>query len=134
MVNSLVLTDARTFLPSGNTFAQGPATTTSGSVVTVTDQVAPGYCWFDVPLELRPATGTQATITVFALKAILKNHPVTGAHAINRTDWIDAIKTATAQINVTPSSGINVSYAHKVPFNYPWDIVVVNGPATNVAQ
>jgi hypothetical protein len=26
-----------------------------------------------------------------------------------------------------------VSFAHKIPFAYPWDIVVVNGPATPVA-
>jgi hypothetical protein len=129
-VNSLVLTDARTYLPSGNSFATGPATSSG----VVTDQVAPGYCWFDVPLELRPVIGTQARVTVFALKAILKNNPVAGAKALNRTDWIDAVKTATAQISVVAGSGFDVSYAHKVPFNYPWDIVVVNGPATTVAQ
>jgi hypothetical protein len=127
---SPVLTDARTFLPSGNLYFQGPATSSG----VVTDSVAPGYCCFDVPLELRPLTGTQATITVFALKAILKNNPVASAHALNRPDWIDAIKTATAEISTVPSSGNNVSYAHKIPFNYPWDIVVVNGPATIAAQ
>jgi hypothetical protein len=133
-VNSLVLTDARSYLPSGNTMAQGPATISG----VVTDLVAPGYCWFDVPLELRPLTGTEARVTVFALKAILKNNPVAGARALNRTDWIDAVKTATAQITIQPNPGgggvIDVSYAHKVPFNFPWDIVVVNGPSTTVAQ
>jgi hypothetical protein len=129
-----VLTDARTYLPSGNTFAQGPATTSG----VVTDAVSPGTCWFDVPLELRPLTGTEATITVFAMKAILKNNPVNSAfataHAINRLDWIDAIKTATAQVSVVPSSGLDISYAHKIPFRYPWDVVVANGPAIVAAQ
>ena len=124
-VNALVLTDARTFLPSGSSTLQ-PG-----------DKVAPGYCWFDVPPELRPSSGPEgitATITVFGLKAVLRNHPVAGlARALNRTDWIDAIKTATARISVIPSSGKDLSYAHKIPFNYPWDIVVVNGPATTVA-
>ena len=126
--NALVLTDARTYLPSYQTAAQGPKLDGSGNV---TDRVAPGSCWFDVPPELRPVPGTSATITVFALKAILANNHVLGARPLNRTDWIDAIKTATAQIAVVP--GNNVSYAHKIPFNYPWDIVVVNGPATPVA-
>ena len=31
------------------------------------------------------------------------------------------------------SSGIDLTYAHKIPFNYYWDIVVANGPATPVA-
>jgi len=130
MAQSLVLTDAPSFLPSGNNLATGPAT----SAGVVTDTVAPGYCWFDVPPELRPITGIQPTITVFALKAILRNNAVAGARAINRTEWLDAIKTATAQIKVVPSSAQDISNAHKVPFRYPWDIVVVNGPATTVAQ
>jgi hypothetical protein len=130
LAQSLVLTDARSFLPSGNSLATGPAATAG----VVTDTVAPGYCWFDVPPELRPLTGTQPTITVFALKAILRNNAVSGARALNRTEWLDAIKTATAQVSVVPGSGLNISYAHKVPFRYPWDIVVVNGPATTVAQ
>jgi hypothetical protein len=123
-----ILTDARTYLPSGNSPGNGPAMTKG----VVTDSVAPGYCWFDVPPELRPATGAYATITVFALKAVTSNNAVAGARALNRTDWIDAIKTATAQISIIPSSGNNVSFAHKIPFNYPWDIVVVNGPSTFV--
>jgi hypothetical protein len=126
-VNALILTDARTYLPSGL------ATLQPG------DKVAPGYCWFDVPPELRPKLGTSATVTVFALKAITSNHPpqqgsplTSIAHALNRTDWIDAIKTASAQISILASSGRDVSFAHKIPFNYPWDIVVVNGPAVLV--
>ena len=43
-----------------------------------------------------------------------------------------AIKTASATIRVLSGAG-NVSFAHKIPFNYAWDIVVVNGPATFVA-
>ena len=65
----LIMTDARTYLPSGNAASAGPAMA-SGSV---TDTVAPGYCWFDSPVEIRPTPG--ATLTVFAVKAILKNHP-----------------------------------------------------------
>ena len=45
----------------------------------------------------------------------------------------DAIKTATATIKVLGANGTDLGYAHKVPFNYAWDIVVVNGPATYVA-
>jgi len=127
--NAQVLTDAHKYLPSGHTFAAGPATT--GGVVT--DAVAPGYCWFDVPQELRPAAGTQPQITVFALKAILRNNAIPGARRLNRTEWIDSIKTATAQISILPN-GSDVSYAHTIPFRYPWDIVVVNGPNTNVAE
>lgn len=128
--NALVLTDARAYLPSHNPASAGPALD-AGRLPT--DLVAPGSCWVDVPPELRPAPGTSATITVYALKAILRNHPVAQAHALNRTDWIDAIKTAQPQISIVPGSGLNVSDAHKIPFNYPWDIVVVNGPATPVA-
>jgi hypothetical protein len=94
--------------------------------------VAPGYCWFDVPPELRPTSGT-ATITVFALKSILNNHPTGNYRALNRTDWIDAIKTATATISVVTSTATDLAYVHKIPFNFGWDIVVVNGEATFVA-
>jgi hypothetical protein len=134
LATSPVLTDARTYLPSGNHFSAGPL---------ASDLVSPGTCWFDVPLELRPLAGTEAQITVFALKAILKNNPpkqggVSIAHAINRTDWIDSVKNATAEMSVVSNNpngaGTDLSYAHKIAFNYPWDIVVVNGPATLVAQ
>ena len=118
--SALLLTDAQTFLPSGShTLVPG-------------DTVAPGYCWFDIPPELRPSTGTTATITVFALKSILRNHPVAAARALNRPDWVDGVKTGSARVSTVPSSLIDISYAHKIPFNYPWDIVVVNGPATLV--
>ena len=43
-----------------------------------------------------------------------------------------AIKTASATMRVLPG-GVNVNNAHKIPFNYHWDIVVVNGPLTLVA-
>jgi hypothetical protein len=115
-----LMTDARSFLPSGQaTFQTG-------------DLVGPGYCWFDVPPELRPAAGTTATLTVFGLKSILKNHAVASARVINRTEWVEAVKTVTASISTKPG-GNDVSFAHKIPFNYPWDIVVVNGPVTSVA-
>ena len=55
------------------------------------------------------------------------------SRALNRPDWMDAIKTATATIKVLSANGTDLSYAHKIPFNYYWDIVVVNGPATYVA-
>ena len=121
-----ILTDARNYLPSGNTPAVGKG---------ANDTVAPGYCWFDLPTELRPLAGQAVTITVFGLKSILSNNPPPHANPrpLNRTEWIDAIKTATATVSITPSSGLNLSYAHKIPFNYAWDIVVVNGEATYVA-
>lgn len=122
--SDLILTDARTYLPSGRSAADGPA---PGG----TDKVAPGYCWFDIPLELRPTSGT-ASLVVYGIKSILKNHPASGARALNRPDWIDAIKTASATMRVLPG-GVNVNNAHKIPFNYHWDIVVVNGPLTLVA-
>ena len=118
MTDSL-MTDARTFLPSGqSTYQTG-------------DLAGPGYCWFDIPPEVRPQAGS-AIVTVFALKSILRNNAVSGARAINRTEWVEAVKTVTASISTKPS-GVDVSFAHKIPFNYPWDIVVVNGPATPVA-
>jgi hypothetical protein len=119
-VTDPLVTDARTFLPSGQ------ASYVAG------DSAGPGYCWFDVPPELRPATNTTATVTVFALKSILKNDPVPGARMINRSEWLEAVKTVTASISTQPA-GNDVSFAHKIPFAYPWDIVVVNGPATPVA-
>ena len=127
-LTDLVLTDARTYLPSGRAISQGPAA--DGS-----DFVAPGYCWFDVPPELRPNIafpGSTSFLRVFGVKSILKNHPPAGARALNRPDWMDAIKTALPEISVIALSG-DISYAHKIPFNYFWDIVVVNGSKTPVA-
>lgn len=129
-VNSLILTDARTYLPSGNAASAGPVPPVPPATQT-TDRVAPGYCWFDVPLELRPASG--ATLTVFAVKSILKNHPVAAARPLNRPDWLDAIKTATATMKMLSSSGVDLTYAYKIPFNFDWDIVVASGPQTPVA-
>ncbi len=91
--------------------------------------VAPGYCWFDVPPELRPAPGTTATLTVFALKAV----PRTAVgRPLNRTEWIEAIKTATARVSVDAGGG-DLSPIYRIPFNYAWDIVITNGPQTPVA-
>lgn len=128
-LTDLIMTDARTFLPSGNAPTTGP--------VLPGDTVAPGYCWFDVPVELRPASG-GVTLTVFAIKSILKNHPVNNppmvvARALNRPDWLDAIKTATANMTMLTSSGADLKYAYKIPFNFAWDIVVASGPQTLVA-
>jgi hypothetical protein len=125
-VTDPILTDARQFLPlGGTTLQQG-------------DSVAPGYCWFDVPVELRPATGSSISLQVFAVKSILANHPPAAARVLNRLDWIDAVKTATADISFTPANvivggSIDLSFAHKLPFAYPWDIVVANGAITTVA-
>ena len=115
-----IMTDARTYLPSG---------TTPGAGATV----APGYCWFDIPLELRPSGA--ATLTVFAVKSILKNHPVAAARVLNRPDWVDAAKTASATMKMLTTVGTppDLTYAYKIPFNFDWDIVVVNGPMTPVA-
>jgi hypothetical protein len=118
-MNDSLVTDARRFLPSNLTTYQ------------TGDLAGPGYCWFDVPPELRPTSGT-ATVTVFALKSILKNNAVGSARVINRSEWVEAVKTVTANISTKPG-GHDVSFAHKIPFNYPWDIVVVNGPVTPVA-
>jgi hypothetical protein len=129
-VSDQILTDARTYLPSGNLPLAGPATDPLHPTA-VTDTVAPGYCWFDVPVELRPKSG--ATLTVFAVKSILKNNPVSAARPLNRPDWIDAAKTATATMKMITSSGSDLTYAYKIPFNYDWDIVVASGPQTPVA-
>lgn len=118
-VSDPILTDARLYLPSAQTTVQ-PG-----------DKVAPGYCWFDIPVELRPTTG--ATLRVYAVKAILKNHAPSGSRALNRTEWVEAVKTATATIKMLTSAGDDIAYAHKIPFNYYWDIVVANSPATSVA-
>ncbi len=137
-VSDAIMTDARTYLPSGNPATVGPATG---------DKVGPGYCWFDIPSELRPKATSGVTLTVFGVKSILKNNPVpekrdsvdptkilvAKSRPLNRPDWMDAIKTATATIKVLSANGSDLSYAHKIPFNYYWDIVVVNGPATYVA-
>jgi hypothetical protein len=119
-MSSPLVTDAREFIPSRQaTYQPG-------------DLAGSGSCWFDIPPELRPAVGTSAQITIFALKSILQNHAVPGARILNRSEWVEAVKTVTASISTVPG-GQNVSFAHKIPFNYPWDIVVVNGPATPVA-
>jgi hypothetical protein len=128
-VSDLILTDARTFLPSGRAASQGPASDSS-------DTVAPGYCWFDVPLELRPSIqtpGATSYLRIFALRSILKNSAPAGARALNRPDWMDAIKTALPEASIKAPSGNDLTYAHKIPFNFYWDIVVVNGPKTPVA-
>lgn len=131
--SDLILTDARTFLPSGRTNSQGPS-----SDALHPDLVGPGYCWFDIPVELRPVqppppgAPVSATVIVFAAKSILKNNPPPGSRVLNRPDWLDAIKTASATINVVPLTG-DISYAHKIPFNFFWDIVVANSPKVVVA-
>jgi len=121
-VSDPLVTDARTFLPSGL------GTLQSG------DTAAPGYCWFDVPLALLPSTGGSTNLTVFAVKSILKNAPIASlARALNRPDWMDAIKTGTANMSVNPSPrSLDLSFAYKVPLNFPWDIVMANSPATTV--
>lgn len=121
-----VLTDARYYLPSGNSAAAGPGPN---------DTVAPGYCWFDLPSELRPVSGSTATVAIFALKSVLANNPAAGAYPrpLNRTDWIDAVKTATATMKMDANAGKDLSYAYKIPFGFGWDIVVTNCEFTTVA-
>lgn len=119
-ISNAALTDARVFLPSGATS------------YTAGDQVGPGYCWFDLPLELRPVSGT-ATITVFAVKSIKVNTSASASvRPLNRTDWIEAVKTATPRVSVVSNTG-DVSFGHKILFKYPWDIVIVNSAQTLVA-
>ena len=123
LLNASLVTDARTYLPSG----------VSAYDSTKNDKAGPGYCWFDVPLELRPPAGHSATVTVFALKSILRStDQVTAKRVLNRSEWVQAVKTVTASYSIKPD-GIDVGFAHKIPFAFPWDIVVVNGPRTPVA-
>ena len=49
------------------------------------------------------------------------------------TGYIDAIKTAAANMIVKGSNGTLLTDIYKIPFNYYWDIVITNGPATPVA-
>ncbi len=123
-VTDPIVTDARSFLPSGRSAADGPAL--DGS-----DKVGPGYCWFDIPVELRPTTG-EATLTVYAMKSILRNNPVAGSRPLNRPDWLDGLKTVTATISVRPLNGGNLQ-PYRIPFNFYWDIVVTNSPQVFVA-
>jgi len=146
-----ILTDARVQMTSSQVYYDAVAaryfvkdpnhtngtyfgTQPTGTVNPVTT-VAPGYCWFDVPQELRPLAGSSATLRVFALKAIKANNPggLLKIRALNRTEWIEAIKTATANISVKASDGTDLKDVYKIPFNYAWDIVITNGPATPVA-
>jgi PKD repeat protein len=138
-VSDMILTDARVFLPSGNLPTAGPAAVVAPATKT-TDRVAPGYCWFDIPAELRPSGG--ATLRVFALKAMLRADQVPDAsnaigkpRPLNRPDWIDAIKTATATMTMISSDQIDsgLKAIYQIPFNFDWDIVVANGPKTPVA-
>jgi hypothetical protein len=125
-LTSSILTDARWYIAPPNT-PGGPDIYTAAW--TDTALVAPGYCWFDVPADLR--VPDPATLTVYAAKSILQNQPPAAAHPrpLNRPDWLDAVKTAVANISVQPGSG-NQSLYHKIPFNFPWDIVVVNSEPT----
>ncbi|MDR1841183.1 MAG: hypothetical protein LBQ86_04570 [Holophagales bacterium] len=95
-----------------------------------------GYCWFDIPVELRADINNPGSIcylTVFAVKFINKNNPVPTARPLHGPEWIDAVKTATATIKlISSTAGSDLSYAHKLPFNYPWDIVVVNGDRVEI--
>ena len=91
-------------------------------------------------------------MTVFAIKAFPNNNAaipplpanpanqipgVVYARALQRPDWIDAIKTATATIKVDAgrpaAAKSDMQYVYKVPFNYAWDIVIANSPCTLVA-
>jgi len=120
-VTDAILTDARTYLPSGSTTFQ------------TGDTAGPGYCWFDVPLELRPQAGTSAYLTIFALRTIKTNNPPAGVRALNRTEWIEGIKTFTAGLTTTfGPGGLDMSYGHKIPLKYPWDIVAANSARVEV--
>jgi hypothetical protein len=140
-VTDPVVTDARLYLPSTcipyDPSAGTPANSTQGP--RAGDLVAPGYCWFDVPAELRAdiqVPSATCAVTVFAVKAFL-NNPAVSARPLQRPDWIDAIKTATANIKIDagrpPASKGDMQYVYKVPFNYAWDIVIANSPCTLVA-
>jgi hypothetical protein len=122
-LTSSILTDARWYI--------APPTTPGGPDIysaawTNKAQVAPGYCWFDVPAEMR--TADAVTVTVFAVKSILKNQPPAGANPrpLNRPDWLDGIKTTVANMKVVPSDGVDKSLFHRIPLRFPWDVVVAN--------
>jgi hypothetical protein len=68
------------------------------------------------------------------VKSVLSNHAPLGARALNRPEWIEAIKTASAAISLKTNDSTDLSNAYKIPFNYYWDIVITNGPITTVAQ
>lgn len=112
--NSPILTDAQAFLPSKAASYQ------------TGDSVGSGYCWFDIPVELRPAQGVAGTIMIVAVKSILSTEGSSYARALNRTDWINSIKTNTANVQILPASSVDISFAHRIPFSFPWDVVVAN--------
>jgi len=121
LVTDPILTDARTFLPSG------------GSTFQAGDTAGPGYCWFDIPVELRPQAGTSAYLTIFALRSIQTNNPPAGVRPLNRTEWIEGIKTFTAGLQTSfGSGGLDMSYGHKIPLKYPWDIVAANSARVEI--
>jgi hypothetical protein len=119
-------------MAQGTTGGIGTYTLSAPASINPPDYVAPGYCWYDIPAELRPTVASN--LTIFAVKAILRNTvPSTStARPLNRPDWLDAIKTVIANMAVIPSDGTDRSYAHKIPFNFAWDIVVVNSEPTSV--
>ncbi len=124
--------------PAGTQSVQDPILTDARTSLATTDAAkwpaaAPGYCWFDIPSELRPAVGTSATLTVFAIKSIKANNAPAIARALNRPDWIEAIKLVTAGVKVNMSASVDLAFAHKIPFNFPWDIVVANSVRNPIA-
>ncbi len=130
-----IVTDARAYLPSGNAWGSpnlpNPAKPNDPS----NDQVAPGFCWFDVPKDLQPLslgmdTKSDLQITVFAVKAILRDNSPQGARKLSRVEWMEAIKTVTANMKVSLHG--DFTYAHKLPFNYYWDIVVAQSSTVTV--
>lgn len=118
-LDAAMLTDARTYLPSGNGW---------GNPNLPNDQVVPGFSWFDVPVELRgdlTNPGGSQTITVYGLKTVAK---VPYARPLRTTDWVEALRTATATIKILGDGeggkGGDYAHVHKIPFNFAWDIVV----------
>jgi hypothetical protein len=121
-VDSPMVTDARQFLPS------------QSSSYSAGDKVGTGYCWFDVPVELRPTQGVKGTLMVVAVRSVDKKAVHAYARPLNRNDWIASLKTNSADVQILPGTGIDISYAHRIPFSFPWDVVVANSVRYAIGQ
>ncbi len=134
-LTDVVMTDARTYLPSGNAWGNPNIPNPANPEDPANDKAVPGFCWFDIPKEFQPdkaAPGSSISVRVYGVKAILKNNAVAGARRLNRVEWMEAIKTITTPVKVVAGGG-DTGYAHKIPFNYAWDIVVVQSAQALIA-
>lgn len=116
-----ILTDARSYLPSGDTVYKDG------------DKIGPGYCWFDIPLELRPQKTNSAFLTIFAVRSINSGDTKVLPRPLNRTEWVESVKTFFPGMKVTfGSGGLDMTYGHKMSVKYPWNVVVSNSARVEV--